>query len=168
MAEVSRVRNSDPHGFSRHPKAKLLKRIIELVEQEIPRDPGAAIYSQGNTLGSMHRHWRRAKFLSRFRLFFRYSSSARVIIYAGVNDENTLRKAGGGTDPYNVFSNMLRKGRPPDEWAALVKEVAAYRSPEEKQAPSAARNGGSCLIILQCTNLHRCAHKASMKYPEMG
>jgi toxin YhaV len=39
-------------------------------------------------------HWRRAKFLSRFRLFFRYNSKAKVIIYAWVNEENTLRKAG--------------------------------------------------------------------------
>ena len=132
VAEASRLQKSEPRNFNQHPKAKLLKRIVELVEQEIPRDPGAAIYSQGNTLGPSHRHWRRAKCLSRFRLFFRYSSKAGVIIYAWVNDENTLRKAGGGTDPYNVFGNMLRKGRPPDDWAALVKEVAAYKSPEEK------------------------------------
>ena len=49
----------------------------------------------GNTLGPEHRHWRRAKFLGRFRLFFRYSSKDRVIIYAWVNDQNTLLKAGG-------------------------------------------------------------------------
>jgi len=132
VAEVSLLQTSDPRGFSQHPKAKLVKRIMEVVEKEIPRDPGAAIYSRGNTLGSTHRHWRRAKFLSRFRLFFRYSSNAGVIIYAWVNDENTLRQAGGGTDPYNVFGNMLRKGHPPDDWATLVKEVAAYKSPEEK------------------------------------
>jgi toxin YhaV len=132
VAEVARLQKSDPAGFSQHPKAKLLKRIVELIEKEIPRDPGAAVYDQGNTLGPRHRHWRRAKFLSRFRLFFRYSSKAGVIIYAWGNDENTLRKAGGGTDPYNVFGSMLRKGHPPDDWAALVKEVAAYKSPEEK------------------------------------
>jgi toxin YhaV len=132
VAEVGRLQKSDPRGFDQHPKAKLLKRIVELIEKEIPRDPGAAVYSQGNTLGPRYRHWRRAKFLSRFRLFFRYSSKAGVIIYAWVNDENTLRKVGGGTDPYYVFGSMLRKGHPPDDWGALVKEVAAYKSPEEK------------------------------------
>jgi toxin YhaV len=132
VAEVSRLQKSDPSGFRQHPKAKLLKRIVELIEKEIPGEPGAALYSQGNTLGPAHRHWRRAKFLGRFRLFFRYSSKADVIIFAWVNDENTLRKAGSGTDPYNVFGNMLRKGNPPDDWAALVKQVAPYKSPEEQ------------------------------------
>ena len=80
------------------------------METEIPRDPGAAEYNLGNTLGPAHRHWRRAKFLGRFRLFFRYNSKAAVIIYAWVNDENTLRKAGGGNDPYHLFGGMLRKG----------------------------------------------------------
>jgi toxin YhaV len=86
-------------------------------------------------LGAARRHWRRAKFLSRFRLFFRYNSKAAVIIYAWVNDENTLRKAGSGNDPYHLFGGMLRKGRPPDDWAALEKEATAYKQPEaEKKA----------------------------------
>jgi toxin YhaV len=125
MAEVARLRAADPNDFAQHPKAKLLKRIVDLVEVEIPRDPGATEFSLGNTLGPAHRHWRRAKFLGRFRLFFRYSSKDRVIIYAWVNDENTLRKAGGRNDPYAVFGALLRKGRPPDGWDALMKEAAA-------------------------------------------
>ncbi len=132
VAEVARLRKSDPGGYIQHPTAKLLKRIVDLVEREIPRDPGAAEYNLGNALGPAHRHWRRAKFLGRFRLFFRYNSKAAIIIYAWVNDENALRKAGGGNDPYSVFGAMLRKGRPPDDWNALIKEVSAYVSPAEK------------------------------------
>jgi len=123
LAEVARIRAADPNGSSQHPKVKLLTRIVDLVEIEIPRDPGAAEYALGNTLGPAHRHWRRAKFLGRFRLFFRYSSAQRVIIYAWMNDENTLRQAGGRSDPYRIFEGMLRKGRPPDDWAALEKEA---------------------------------------------
>jgi toxin YhaV len=67
---------------------------------------------------------RRAKFLGRFRLFFRYSSKDRVIIYAWVNDQNTLRKAGGRNDPNAIFNSLLRKGRPPDGWDALMTEAA--------------------------------------------
>jgi len=130
VADVARLRAADPRGYIQHPKTKLLKRIIDLIEIEIPRDPGAAEFSLGNTLGPSHRHWRRAKFLGRFRLFFRYSSKARVIIYAWVNDENTLRKAGGRNDPYSVFSRLIRKGDPPDDWAALMKEAAAFERPE--------------------------------------
>lgn len=131
VAEVARLRARDPDGYRQHPKTKLLKRIVDLIETEIPRDPGTHAYSLGNTLGPQHRSWRRAKFLQRFRLFFRYHSQARVIIYAWVNDENTLRKAGAGSDPYAVFGSLLRKGRPPDDWDALVKEAGVIKVPKE-------------------------------------
>lgn len=133
VAEVARLRTADSEGYTRHPKTKLLKRILDLIEVEIPRDPGAAEYSLGNTLGPEHRHWRRAKFLGRFRLFFRYSSKDRVIIYAWVNDESTLRKAGGRHDPYTIFNALLRKGRPPDGWDALMKEAAALTQQTENE-----------------------------------
>jgi len=129
--EVKRLSAVDPKGYREHPKAKLLKRVLDLITIEIPRDPGANEYSLGNTLGPSHRHWRRAKFLGRFRLFFRYSSKANVIIYAWVNDETTLRQAGGRNDPYSVFSALLRKGRPPDDWDALMNDAAALRPPSE-------------------------------------
>lgn len=50
-----------------------LKRILNLILEQIPRDPKFAEYQLGNTLGSTHSHWRRAKFLERFRLFYRFS-----------------------------------------------------------------------------------------------
>src|SRR5438045_3148152 len=75
-----------------HPKSKLLKRILDLILIEIPRDPTAPEFQLGNTLGATHRHWRRAKFLGRFRLFYRFSSAHKAVVYAWVNDENTLRK----------------------------------------------------------------------------
>jgi toxin YhaV len=127
VGEVARLRKSSPTRYDQHPKTKLLRRIIDLIEIEIPRDPAAAEYALGNTLGPEHRHWRRAKFLGRFRLFFRYSSKERVIIYAWVNDENTLRKAGGRNDPYTVFKALLRKAQLPDDWAALLQEAASWR-----------------------------------------
>ena len=131
VGEVKRLRAADAAAYKQHPKTKLLKRIVDLIETEIPRDPGANEYSLGNTLVPAHRHWRGAKFLGRFRLFFRYSSKANVIIYAWVNDENTLRKAGGRNDPYSVFGGLLRKGRPPDDWDALAKEAATLKVPPE-------------------------------------
>jgi toxin YhaV len=127
VGEVARLRTADPAGYAQHPKTKLLRRIIDLIEVEIPRDPGAAEYALGKTLGPEHRHWRRAKFLGRFRLFFRYSSKERVIIYAWVIDENTLRKAGARNDPYTVFKALLRKAQPPDGWEALVQAAASWR-----------------------------------------
>ena len=71
-------------------------------------------------MGSAFKHWRRAKIGRRFRLFFRYDSTSKIIIYAWVNDEQSLRSSGSKTDPYVLFSKMLARGNPPDDWSALV------------------------------------------------
>jgi toxin YhaV len=72
--DVERLARQQPEHWQSQPKAKLLRRIVDLIELEIPRDPNAPEYVQGSTLGPSHRHWRRAKFLGRFRLFFRVDS----------------------------------------------------------------------------------------------
>ena len=131
-ADVERLARRQPNDWQSHPKAKLLRRIVDLIEFEIPRDPNAPEYAQGNTLGPSHRHWRRAKFLGRFRLFFRFDSASRIIVYAWVNDEYTLRKAGARTDPYAGFRRRLDEGNPPDDWTTLLAE--ARRA--ERAAPS--------------------------------
>lgn len=111
--------------FSTHPKVKLFKRISRLIFEEIPRDPNASEYRLGNTLGTAHRHWRRAKFLGRFRLFFRFDDRSKIIIYAWINDASTLRKAGAKSDPYHVFRQRLSHSDPPDSWAELLREAQA-------------------------------------------
>lgn len=118
--EVSRLRRRDPTGWQASAKAKPLKRILEVILEEIPRDPASPAYEQGNTLGADARGWRRAKFLGRFRLFFRFDSRSKIIVYAWVNDENTLRKAGAASDPYAVFRAMLVAGNPPHDWERLL------------------------------------------------
>ncbi len=118
--EVESLKRKNPDLLKEHPKAKLLARLTKLITEEIPANPNAPEYQQGNTLGKSQRHWRRAKFLGRFRLFFRFSSSQKVIIYAWVNDEDTLRKAGSSTDPYEVFKKRLLAGDPPDSWEELL------------------------------------------------
>ncbi len=87
----------------------------------IPQNPSRDEYRQGNTLGTRYRHWRRAKIGRRFRLFFRYDAKAKVIVYAWVNDQRTLRSSGSKSDPYTVFAAMLTLGNPPDDWASLMK-----------------------------------------------
>ncbi len=118
--EVEFLAGKDPDSFTNRPKAKLLARIKRLILEEIPRNPDSPEFDQGNTLGKDQRHWKRAKFLQRFRLFFRFSSKHRVIIYAWVNDENALRKAGAATDPYTVFERRLLSGDPPSDWEELL------------------------------------------------
>ena len=53
-------------------------------------------------------------------MFFRYDAKAKVIVYAWVNDQRTLRSSGSKTDPYAVFARMLARENPPDDWAALT------------------------------------------------
>jgi toxin YhaV len=89
--------------FEHHPKVRLLARIRKLILEDIPTDPTSKAYEQGNTLGTDRRHWRRAKFNQRFRLFFRFRSAGKLIVYAWMNDENTLRARGARKDVYAVF-----------------------------------------------------------------
>ena len=120
-AAAMRARTRDPKGSASNANVKLFNALSQLIFEAVPTDPNREEYRQGNTMGSAFRHWRRAKIGRRFRLFFRFDSTSRVIIFAWVNDENTLRSAGSKSDPYAVFQQMLTRGRPPDDWSALIK-----------------------------------------------
>jgi toxin YhaV len=120
-AAVERARAKDPDSYRSSANAKLLAALRHLMFEAVPQDPSRPEYRQGGTLGGDRKHWFRAKFGSgRFRLFFRYSKSAKIIIFAWVNDENSLRTYGARSDAYAVFRRMLDKGDPPDDWATLL------------------------------------------------
>lgn len=124
LAEAcERARKSDPKNFPSNANVKFLAAIAKVMFEVVPVDPSRPEYHQGNTLGEEYRHWFRVKFLGRFRLFFRYDSRARLIVYAWVDDVRTLRKAGDKGDPYEVFKRMLKVGDPPNDWVALVRKV---------------------------------------------
>ena len=117
---AERARRKNPQGFESNANVKLLRAVDRAMSEVIPQDPSRAEYRQGNTLGRGYRHWRRAKIGRRFRVFFRYDAKAKVIVYAWMNDERTLRSSGSKTDPYTVFARMLAQGNPPDDWASLI------------------------------------------------
>jgi toxin YhaV len=85
---VARARRNDPAGFEGNSNVSLFSALVDLIHETIPQEPGRDEYRQGNTLGMSYRHWRRAKTGRRFRLFFRYDSKSKVIVYAWVSDEN--------------------------------------------------------------------------------
>jgi toxin YhaV len=120
VEQVESLANKNPSGYREEPAAKLLATINRHIREIIPRDPNAPEFRQGNTLGTGNRHWFRAKFHERYRLFYRFSSKEKVIVYAWVNDERTLRKSGSKTDPYNVFRAMLETGNPPSTMEQLL------------------------------------------------
>lgn len=132
--EVARLRaERPPEAVRRHPAAKTLAMVSALVLREIPADPGAPEYRLGHALGPRHTHWRRAKFFRRFRLFFRYHSERRIIVYAWLNDEQTLRKAGARSDVYAVFAAMLARGTPPGDIEELLRAAAAVREGDARE-----------------------------------
>jgi toxin YhaV len=122
---AQRAEQKAPQEFRNNANVKLLRVLSRLIMEVVPGDPSRDEFRQGNTMGPAYRHWRRAKIGRRFRLFFRYDSKTKVIVFAWVNDEQTLRSSGGKSDPYVVFEKMLGRGNPPDDWATLI---AASRS----------------------------------------
>ncbi|CAM4207504.1 Toxin YhaV [Novosphingobium lubricantis] len=124
---VAKKAKKDPKGYTSSADAKLLAALRKLVFDVVPANPMRPEFRQGGTLGPDRKHWFRAKFGGgRFRLFFRYSTSGKIIIYAWVNDRETLRTYGAKSDAYAVFAKMLDSGDPPEDWAALVAASAEF------------------------------------------
>jgi toxin YhaV len=83
-AQVENLQAKDPLRYKEQSATKLLATINRCMREIIPRDPSAAEFRQGNTLGADNRQWFRAKFHQRYRLFFRFSSKEKVIVDASV------------------------------------------------------------------------------------
>lgn len=123
---VEKAKAKNPKTYATSANAKLLAQLYRLMFELIPIDPARPEFRQGGTLGNNRKHWFRAKCGGgRFRLFFRYSSSAKIIIFAWVNDSETLRTYGAKSDAYAVFAKMLDTDNPPENWDALMQAVKA-------------------------------------------
>lgn len=122
--DVSQLAQHQPQNYKSHPKTKLLKAVFDSITQDVPADPGHEKFRLGKTLES-YTNWRRVKrgLPPRYRLFFKFTSTRRKIIYAWLNDESTLRKDGDKNDVYEVFKRLLRRGEVPDSVDALLKQA---------------------------------------------
>lgn len=123
VEKVTALKATSPAGYRSKNATKRLAAINKLAFEEIPSDPTDPKFRQGNTLGDEHRHWFRAKFFQQYRLFFRFHAESRIIIFAWVNDETTLRAYDSRSDAYRVFKGMLEDGNPPGDWKALLASV---------------------------------------------
>ena len=117
---------------SQRPNTRLLAHLLDLAFDKVPADPGNPMFRHGGTLGAERKNWFRAKTGNgRYRLFYRFQSSAKIIVYAWVNDEESLRTYGSKTDAYATFARMLDGGNPPNDWDSLIgaasKKSAAQR-----------------------------------------
>ncbi len=123
--QVEAFKQKDPAGYLNKNASKRLAAITQLAFDVIPQDPTRPEYRQGNTLGGDHKHWFRAKFFQQYRLFFRYHAPSKVVVFAWVNDERTLRAYERSDDAYRVFRKMLDSGYPPNDWLQLLAESRA-------------------------------------------
>lgn len=136
---VQRAHRRNPAEFASNANVKLFHALSRLMLEIVPQDPSRDEFRQGNTLGPRYRHWRRARIGRRFRLFFRYDARAKVIVYAWVNDQSTLRSSKSRTDPYKVFAKMLAREDPPDDWASLIS--ASRQDWQTGKSPPSDRGG---------------------------
>lgn len=141
-AAVEARKAADPDNWNASPDAKLLKAIHHLTDATIPAAlPDVKDFRHGGTLAGHRKHWFRARFgQGRYRLFFQFSSTEKAIIYAWVNDENSLSAYGSKTDAYAVFAAMIAKGDPPDSWDELARAAGAKGSSAASPKKPAIRN----------------------------
>lgn len=123
VAQVTKLKEKHPLNYQNKNITKRLAAIHTLAFDTIPQDPTHSDYRQGSALGKEHKHWFRAKFYQQYRLFFRYHSESRIIVYAWINDENHKRAYDSKNDTYRVFKKMLKNGNPPDTWKQLLHEA---------------------------------------------
>ncbi len=134
--QVEAFRQTDGINYIKKNATKRLAAIAKLAFDVIPQDPTRAEYRQGNALGEAHKHWFRAKFFQQYRLFFRYHTQNKVIVFAWVNDEDTKRAYERGDDAYRVFRKMLESGYPPDDWEQLLAQATESSNRLQKAAAS--------------------------------
>ena len=102
---------------------KIIAAIRRITLEVVPSAVGAVQHRQGDSLGPQNKHWFRVKFFQQYRLFYRYDSASKIIIYVWVNDEHSLRAYGSKNDAYATFRKMLDGGYPPSTFEALLKEA---------------------------------------------
>ena len=105
-----------------HSAVKMTQRLHDLMFSVIPRDPGDPMFRLGATLGDTNKNWFRAKLFGQYRLFYRYNSQMKIIVYVWVNGDESLRAYESKHDAYLTFKKMLASGYPPTDWQDLLED----------------------------------------------
>lgn len=92
--------------FQRHETVKLAARVRR-AELEILEDPNRPEYLLRDELRKFRRYKRG---LSRYRIIFCFSNDPPIVVFLYLNTEDSLRKEGARSDPYEEFKALLRRG----------------------------------------------------------
>jgi toxin YhaV len=122
LSLVKKSIKEDPDNFYNKKIYKFWECVTNTLENHIFISPSSEEFLLGNTLGKDNRSWKRAKkgLPSRYRLFFKYSSTENTIVIAWLNDDKTLRKDGSKSDVYAIFKKKLDSGKVPSNLAELI------------------------------------------------
>ena len=94
--------------LKQHETVKLAKRVYMATLEVIPQNPNDPAYYLKDDLKKYRRY---KQGLERYRLFFAFSTTPKIILYLYLNDQDTLRKEGSKHDPYEIFRGFVRQGR---------------------------------------------------------
>lgn len=94
--------------LKQHETVKLANRVYKATLETIPENPDHPAY---RLKGDLKKYRRYKQGLGRYRLFFAFSNTPKLILYLYLNDRASLRKEGDKNDPYERFRNFVRQGR---------------------------------------------------------
>ena len=109
-ATVRHLRETLPEAeYRRHPTVKLFAAITRIIYEVIPSDRNHPDFRLRGAL-SRYRRVKGHGLPTRYRLFYIFSSSRKLIIILYVNDDHTLRQEGARSDPYVIFTQLVGQG----------------------------------------------------------
>lgn len=101
-------RKLSSEALKQHETVKLAHRVYKATLETIPENPDHPSYCLKADLKKYRRY---KQGLGRYRLFFAFSTTPRIILYLYLNDRASLRKEGDKNDPYERFRTFVRQGR---------------------------------------------------------
>ncbi len=114
-----------PDELREHETVKFAHKVYKATLETIPEHPDHPAYRLHADLKKYRRY---KQGLGRYRLFFAFSTTPKIILYLYLNDRASLRKEGDKNDPYERFRRFVRQGRVSHDPLEMKKRANMPRS----------------------------------------